>query len=134
MRKYHTYKAGIKNAERQINYIFPNMTAHFSHTKTGASFNITSSTEKIALDRIESKRAIDLIEQRDRYTIIVESIDESLKELQPNESEFIKLRYFKENSWPEIQKILNYSERQLFYIRKRTLEKLLISLKNLFSL
>lgn len=134
LRKFHTYKAGIKNLQRQINYIYPNVTAKYEFTRSGSGFVVSSSTEKTALDRIESKRALDLLEQIERFKIIVESIDEALNELQDQEREFIELRYFKDMSWNDIQRQLNYSERQLFYIRRKTLEKLLISLKNLFSL
>lgn len=133
MRKYKTYRAGIKNCERQLNYIYPNITANYDFTRSGSGFYL-SSTEKTALDRIESKRAIDLMEQIESFKIIIESIDEALTELQDPEKKFIELRYFEGRSWPELQTVLSYSERQLFYMRKKTLEKLLISLKNLFSL
>ncbi|WP_236018171.1 hypothetical protein [Alicyclobacillus suci] len=58
----------------------PSMTARYDLAEgSHGTFFISSSTEKYAIDRIESKRALDLHEQIAHYQMIVDSIDKALK-------------------------------------------------------
>lgn len=134
LRKYHTYKANIINCERQLSYLYPNMTASFeSDPVNGSTFKI-STTEKFAIDRIESKKALDLYEQIAMSKMIVESIDSALAVLNTQEQTFINLRYFQGMSFHEIADDMKASERSIFDLKKRIAHKLAISLSNLLSL
>lgn len=133
LRKYNIYKANITNCQRQLNYLFPNITANYDRIGARSTFTI-SSTEQAAIDRIESKRALDLYEQIARSQTIIESIDAALAVLEGKERQFVELRYFKCLSFYEIAAAMNQSERTIFDIKRRTQEKLLISLINLTSL
>lgn len=117
-----------------MNYLFPSITARYEFdASSGTSFMI-SSTEKSAIDRIESKKALDLHEQIAKSQTIVESIEAALEVLEPKEKTFIELRYFKSLPYNEITDKMNQSERAIFEIKKRAIGKLIISLANLFSL
>jgi hypothetical protein len=136
LRFYKTYLVGIKNCENQLEYIMPNITTKFGADNHGAFFYVVSdSTANIALDRVEGKRALDLREEIERYKIITASIDNALKELKPQEMDFVKHRYFECLPMHEIKQKLGYSEEKSVYrIRRHVLDKLLISLKNLLTL
>ena len=133
LRHYNTYRVGIVNCQKQLDYIMPNITAVYDYIK-GSSFYIANSTEKIAIDRIESKRALDLYEEIQNYKIIIDSIDNAFKELKPHEQDFVKLRYFDCEPMHEVKRVMGYSEeKSLYRIRRHVLEKLEISLKNLLK-
>lgn len=95
---------------------------------------MVSSTEKSAIDRIESKRALDLHEQIATSQTIVESIETALEVLEEKERAFVELRYFKFLPFNEIATAMNQSERTVYDIKKRATEKLVISLANLLTL
>ena len=134
LRKYVTYKANIKNCKRQLNYLFPNITANYEFdARSGNSFMI-STTEKFAIDRIESKRALDLHEQIAKSQTVVESIETALEALEPREKVFVELRYFKCLPFSQISNAMDQSERSLFQIRNQVTGKLCISLANLLTL
>lgn len=134
LRHYLTYKTGIVNCQKQLDYIMPNMTAHYDFVG-GSTFHISNSTEKVAIDRIESKRALDLHETIQRYLLIVQSIENALGDLKNQEREFIEHRYFNCMSIQEVKLVMGYSEEKSIYrIRRHALDKLLISLNNLLSL
>ena len=121
------------NCEKQLNYIMPNITANFDFV--GNSSFIANSTEKIALDRIESLRALELHETIKRYTCICESIENAFKELKSQEQDFVKLRYFDCEPMQYVTTALGYAEEKSVYrIRRHVLDKLLISLKNLLDM
>jgi hypothetical protein len=134
LRHYKTYKVGISNCERQLNYIMPNITARYDNLQ-GSTFWIGNSTERIAIDRIESKRALDLHEEIERYKIICNSIDNAFAELNSMEQKFVDLRYFDRMAIYDVKTVLGYKEERAIYrIRRHVLDKFLISLNNLFSL
>jgi hypothetical protein len=134
LRHYRTYKIGIKNCERQLDYIMPSMVANYGNTERGSFYFISNNTERVALDRIESKKALDLHEQIESYRIIVESIENAFNELKPQEKDFIEWRYFSSLSMAEVKKLMGYAEEKSIYrIRKYVLDKLLISLASLFT-
>src|SRR5690606_6163329 len=95
LRNYKTYKVAIKNLQKRLDYIMPNITASYElrEGSTG-TFNIRSSTEDAALDRLESARALFLHEQIKQYRLITESIDEAIEALGEQEKNFVVLRYF----------------------------------------
>ena len=135
LRHYKTYKVAITNCKKQLDYIFPSLVATYENDGQRAHFYISNDTERVAIDRIESKRALDLNENIKHFEIICTSIDRALEELRPQEREFVQLRYFDCETIDYITHKLGYSERKSVYrIRTHILDKLLISLSNLINL
>ena len=135
LRNYRNYLAGIKNMNKQMDYIMPGITANYElREESMGAFVFSSSTEKFAIDRIESKRALQLHEDIMIYELIINSIDVALAELDDDEREFVELRYFKNQSILMVAEKMGYSERQVFLIRNAVREILGISLKNLVNL
>lgn len=133
LRHYKTYKIGILNCKKQLDYIMPNVTANYDCF--GSSFWIGNNTERVAIDRIESKRALDLLEEIGRFEIIIKSIENAFSELNSLEQKFVDLRYFDRMAIGDVKDVLGYlDERSLFRIRRHVLDRFLISLNNLFSL
>jgi len=132
LRNYKTYKVAIKNLQKRLDYIMPNITASYElrEGSTG-TFNIRSSTEDAALDRLESARALFLHEQIKQYRLITESIDEAIEALGEQEKNFVVLRYFEGKSMEGIAMELHCSVQNVFKIRTNTLERLLISLSDI---
>lgn len=136
LRYFKTYLVGIKNCEQQLEYIMPSLVSRYEvSTDTGESFWIVNNTEKVALDRIESKRALDLREEIERYKIITNSIENAVEELTIQERAFVHLRYFECKPIAAVTTGLGYAEEKSVYrIRRHVLDKLLISLNNLLTL
>jgi DNA-directed RNA polymerase specialized sigma subunit len=136
LRLYNTYLVGIKNCEKQLNYIMPSLVSKWAYDEgTGAMFYIVNDTEKVAIDRIEGKRAIDLKEEIERYKLITESIDNALEDLTEIEKRFVLLRYYECRTIAAVTSALGYAEdKSVYKIRRHVLDKLLISLHNLLSL
>lgn len=133
LRHYKTYKVGITNCEKQLEYIMPNITPTYDFKGNG-SF-ISNTTAQIALDRIESLRALELHETIKKYSHIVESVDRATGELTTIERRFVILRYFDLMQMGEVTTALGYAEEKSTYrIRRHVLDKLLISLKNLLDM
>jgi len=135
LRNYYTYKVGIKNLTNQLEYILPSMTANYEVVGGSNSvFNIKSETEDAAIDRIESRKALDLHEDIKRYELIIDAIDESLEGLGETEKGFIIKRYIEGMTITKTSLELGYSERHVFQIRNRAFNKLLISLKGILEI
>lgn len=135
LRNYRNYVTGIKNMQKQMDYIMPGMTARYElREEAVGAFVFSSSTEKYAIDRIESKRALQLHEDIVIYELIVSSIENALEGLGEDEREFVELRYFNGRTITEITEKMGYSERQVFLIRDNVRDELLISLKNIIHL
>jgi hypothetical protein len=135
LRYYNTYKTGIKNCEKQLEYILPTLVPQIGLDSPGSYFYIPNNTQNVALDRLESKRTLDLKEEIERYKIIVSSIESSLEDLKPIERKFVELRYFECLDMNEVKTKLGYSEeRSVYRIRRHCLDKLLLSLVNLLTL
>jgi DNA-directed RNA polymerase specialized sigma subunit len=133
--RYNTYKIGIKNCQKQLDYMMPSLTARYDSDGMAASYYISNNTEKVALDRITSKRALDLLEEIEQYRLILESIDNALTELDESQRQFVELRYFKGLKVYEAKSQMHIAEDKSFYrLRKQILDKFLISLNNLISL
>lgn len=134
LRYYKTYQVGIKNCETQLNYIMPSLVTKYGVDNNGAFFFIVNDTERVAVDRIEGKRALDLREEIERFKIITLSVENALIELQPIEQDFVQYRYFECLPIQEVKVKLGYSEEKSVYrIRRHVLDKLMISLNNLLS-
>lgn len=77
---------------------------------------------------------MDLREEISKYKIITKSIDQAIAELKPQEQDFVKYRYFDCLPMHDVKQKLGYSEEKSVYrLRKHVLDKLMISLHNLFS-
>lgn len=133
LRFYNTYLIGIRNCEEQLDYIMPSLVTRYEvNTDSGESFWIVNNTEKVALDRIESKRALDLREEIERFKLITSSIDRALQDLNDNEKRFVILRYFECKPINVVTAALGYAEEKSVYrIRRHVLDKLMISLKSI---
>lgn len=134
LRNYETYKTAIRNLNKQLEYIMPDTTANYELADgSNGTFNITSKTEKYAIDRIESRKALELYEDIQRYQIILDSIDESLKVLDDTEQEFVRLRYFKGYPVSKVAQELDFSDKHIFNIRKGVFDKLVIALRGILQ-
>lgn len=134
LRNYKTYEIGIKNLKKQLDYIMPNVTASYELVEgSSGTFNIASKTEGFAIDRIESRRALELYEDIKQYQMILDAIDEALSGLEEAEREFIRCRYMENMTIPKTAMQLGYSEKHIFNIRNSAFGKLLISLKGILQ-
>lgn len=132
LRFYKTYQASIKNCMQQLDYIMPTLITRYEITADNDTVFTVNNTEHVALDRISSKRAIDLKEEIEKFTIITNSIDNALQELSETEKHFVILRYFECKAMAVVTSALGYAEEKSVYrIRKHVLDKLMISLNNL---
>ncbi|MFC4618638.1 sigma-70 family RNA polymerase sigma factor [Camelliibacillus cellulosilyticus] len=135
LRHYRYYKSGIVNLKRQLDYIMPGCVANYDIVEgSTGTFSIRSTTEKYAIDRIESKRALDLHEKIKKYELIVKCIDDSLKGLTEEERRFVEIRYFDNKPIRYAADVLGYSERSIFNLRRDVLDKLKISLSGVINL
>src|SRR5690625_66881 len=132
LRQYTTYKIGVMTLQKQLDYIMPNITASYELVEgSSGTFKITSTTEKYAIERIESKRALMLQEDIARYNIAHESIDIAVSELDELERKFVELRYINRKTIAQTSIELGYSEKHIFNLRHQVMDKLLISLRGL---
>lgn len=135
LNKYTTYNIAIKNCQQQLDYMMPTLTARYDSDGRSASYYISNDTERVALDRITSKRALDLLEEIEQYKIIIASIDNALVELDEKQISFVQLRYFKGLKMYEVKSQMHVSdEKTLYRIRRQILDKFAISLGSLINL
>src|SRR5690606_3658990 len=131
LRNYRSYKVAVRNLQNQLDLIMPNVTTSYE-LKEGSTgvFKIWSTTEQVALDRLESARALQINEQMRNYQIIIDSIEEALNALGEQERLYVELRYFEGLNTERIADKMSCSIPNLFRLRKRVLDRLLISLSN----
>lgn len=131
LRNYRSYKVAIRNLQNQLDLIMPNVTTSYE-LKEGSTgvFKIWSTTEQVVLDRLESARALQINEQMRNYQIIIDSIEEALNALGEQERLYVELRYFEGLNTERIADKMSCSIPNLFRLRKRVLDRLLISLSN----
>ena len=135
LNKYITYQIGIKNCQNQLDYMLPSLTCRYESDGKSANYFIANDTEQVALDRISSKRALDLLEEIEQFKLILVSIDNAMTELDEKQKHFLELRYFKGLKMYEIKPLMHIPEEKTLYrIRRQILDKFLISLNNLISL
>jgi DNA-directed RNA polymerase specialized sigma subunit len=112
----------------------PSLVANYGITENGSFWFIPNNTENVALDRIESKKALDLREEIERFKIIISSIENAIEQLNMQERAFVHLRYFECKAMSVVTDALGYAEQKSVYrIRRHVLDKLLISLNNLLT-
>ena len=133
LNKYNTYKIGIKNCQQQLDY----MSVPYGPLRFGwqsSSYYITNNTERVALDRMTSKKALDLLEEIEQYKLIISSIDNALTELDEKQKNFVRYRYFDNLKMYEVKAKMNVSEEKALYrIRRQVLDKFFISLVSLMN-
>jgi len=135
LRQYKTYQITIKNIEQQLEWILPSMTASYDAQEGSCgTFNITSKVETAVLDRLESKQALDLLEEKSRYEVILSSIDRAMSLLSEKEIKFIQSRYFERKSIAEVAEEMTYSEKHMQNIKKNIMDSLLISLSGVLKI
>lgn len=135
LKNYKMYRVAIKNLERQLEYISPNITTNYSQVKDRSLPSIQySQTETFAIKRLESEEAVNIQDEKVKYELIINSIDKSLEVMDSNETAFIKNRYFQNFSVRKTALNMNYTEKHIFSIRKKVLEKLKISLSGILFL
>jgi hypothetical protein len=130
LHKYNTYKIAVRNCNKQLNYMLPTMTS-----RNGAEEFIANDTEEVAVNRLESKKALKIREELEQYKLIISCIDEAISELDEKQKTFVELRYFKCFKMYQVKEEMSYKEdKSIYRIRKQVLDKFLISLNNLISL
>ena len=135
LNKYNTYKIGIKNCQQQLDYMLPSLTTRYESDGMTASYYIANNTERVALDRITSKKALDLLEEIEQYKLIIALIDNALSELDEKQKAFVHHRYFSGLKMYEVKAKMNVSEEKTLYrIRRQVLNKFEISLSSLITL
>jgi DNA-directed RNA polymerase specialized sigma subunit len=135
LNKYNTYKIAIKNCQQQLDYMLPSLTTRFSTDNEGATYYIANNTAQVALDRISSKKALDLLEEIEQCKLIIASIDNALSELDEKQKTFVELRYFQHLKMYEVKSKMHIAdEKTLYRIRKQVLDKFTISLSSLVNL
>ena len=123
------YRVAIRNLQKQLDYIMPNITANYSIEGGGGGvFKVSSTTERAAIDRIESRRALNIHEEIQRYSLLLDCIGESLDILTEQERRFIELRYMHEKPMIEVSECLDYSVPHIYRLRDQALSKLALSL------
>lgn len=134
LRNYKTYKIGIKNLQKSLDDILPQITTNYTLREgSSGSFDITSNVETAVLDRVEGSRAIYLREQMLELQGIVESIDEAVGALGDRERTFVKERYFEGLTIEQVAPKIHTSPDNVFHIRKQVLGSLTISLRNIIK-
>lgn len=135
LNKYNTYKIGIKNCQQQLDYMLPSLTTRYESDGMTANYYIANNTERVALDRITSKKALDLLEEIERYKLIIALIDNAMAELDMKQKVFVQLRYFEGLKMYEVKAQMNVSEEKTLYrLRRQILDKFEISLSSLTNL
>lgn len=135
LNKYNTFRIGIKNCQQQLDYMLPSLTARYDSDGMSASYYIKNDTEKVALDRITSKKALDLLEEIEHYKLIIASIDNAMAELDEKQKDFVRHRYFSNLKMYEVKAKMSVSEEKTLYrIRRQVLDKFSISLGSLINL
>jgi hypothetical protein len=135
LNKYNTYKIGIKNCTKQLDYMLPSLTTRYESDGVTSGFFIANNTEQVALDRITSKKALDLFEEIERYKLIISLIDNALSELDEKQKAFVQHRYFSGLKMYEVKAKMSVSEEKTLYrIRRQVLDKFEISLSSLTNL
>jgi DNA-directed RNA polymerase specialized sigma subunit len=115
--------------------MLPSLTARYDSDGMSASYYIANNTERVALDRITSKRALDLLEQMEQYRLVIALIDNALNELDEKQKAFVQHRYFSNLKMYEVKAKMNVSEEKTLYrIRRQVLDKFEISLSSLANL
>ncbi|WP_202078268.1 sigma factor-like helix-turn-helix DNA-binding protein [Caldalkalibacillus salinus] len=135
LRQFRQYKVGMSNLKSQVELILPRTTSSYEKREGQHHVNWSrSSTEDCVMERLESQKVKALEQEIQKYQIIVHSIEQSLKELDEMERQFVQYRYFQRWTIRKISLELGYSESSVHALRRQLLNKLDISLKGILSL
>jgi RinA family phage transcriptional activator len=134
LKNYQQYKIGIRNLNLQLDNILPSITVSYEG-KEGAvgTFVIHSPTEKCAIDRIESQRAIEIKRKIMNYQTLVDCIDAALEGLDKQEKDYVEYRYMFRYSISKIALTIGASESTIYNYRSKILEKLEVSLTGIID-
>ena len=134
LRRYKTYLIAIKNLQETIDDISPNVTSSYEQRESTSSvFEIKSSTEDIAIDRIESRRVLNMLEEMRDYQRIINSIDNAMTALESQQRDLCNFRYIHNQSVQKTCQSANMSERVYHRERHKALKSLSISLSNIIK-
>jgi DNA-directed RNA polymerase specialized sigma subunit len=135
LRDYNQYRVSIINCQKQLEYISPTLVSGYNSDGANSYFYIANNTEGVAIDRIEGRRAVELHEEIAKNKIITESINRAVNELAEKQKQFVQLRYFEDLPMQKVIDIMGYAEQKsAYHLRKKVLDKFLISLNNLIAL
>lgn len=135
LRNYRAYKVGVINLKIKLDMILPSITTDYE-IKEGSTgvFVVKSKVEDVVICRLESLEALKAHQTIQLYEMIVNTVDRAVQQLQDEERQFVKLRYFDNLPVHEICKRLVCSERTFHRIRYHVLNHFLISLANIKDL
>lgn len=126
LRNYHSYKTGIANLKKRMEREYsPQVTTDYRLKESSRTLAISSTTEATVLKRMDLDKKIGL------YQLFVDSMDNAIEQLPPDEKQFVQLRYFERQSIPKISMELFCSPRKIHRIKRRAMDQLLISLGHL---
>ncbi|GAB3809602.1 hypothetical protein [Virgibacillus kimchii] len=136
LRNYKQYKTALNILQEQLDYLIPGFHASYQIdriNKTHFQLNTDSELSQ-PIDRSSSLKALFIYEELIQKKMVLDSIDKSLDQLNQTEKEYVNLRYFQEKSVVATSMKLGYSEKYIFQLRKKVLDKLLIPLSGLLIL
>ncbi len=130
LRNYKHYKVATGILQKQLDYLVPGFFANYQIDHNNKiHFQLDTNSEHLQpIDRSSSLKALIIHEELIQKKIILNSIEMSLDQLNQTEREYVDLRYFQEKSVVATSMELGYSEKYIFQLRKRVLDKLLLSL------
>jgi DNA-directed RNA polymerase specialized sigma subunit len=97
-------------------------------------FFIPNDTAQVVIERTEGSQATELKQEIERFTFILDCIDRAVDTLHDKQKLFVKLRYFQGLPMRNVMEQLDFmEERSAYRLRRKVLDKLLISLNNLLT-
>ncbi|GMQ59806.1 hypothetical protein AN1V17_42060 [Vallitalea sediminicola] len=117
LKSYHLIKNTIKIDEKYLEES-PLNGINYDTVKTGATNNIKSPVEAIALRRIQKENRIK------EYQNIIMELDDAMSILDEAEEKIIRLRDIEHHTWMQVEYHVHISESQCKRIRKRGLSKM----------
>lgn len=132
LRNYKQYQTAINVLTEQLDYLIPGFQVD---NKNEVNFHLNAEGERQQpIDCSSSLKALLIHEELIQKKMTLGSIDKALEQLNQIEREYVKIRYIEDKSVVATAMELGYSEKYIFNIRKRVLEKLLIPLSGLLIL
>jgi DNA-directed RNA polymerase specialized sigma subunit len=133
LRNYKQYKVAISILQEQLDYLIPGFHASYQiDNNNKAHFQLNTDRElPQSIDRSSSLKALFIYEELIQKKMVLDSIEKSLEQLNQTEEKYVNLRYFQEKSVVATSMELGYSEKYIFQLRKKVLDKLLIPLSGL---
>jgi DNA-directed RNA polymerase specialized sigma subunit len=113
--------------------LIPGFHAHYqidNNNKTHFQLSTDSELPQ-SIDRSSSLKALFIYEELVQKKMVLDSIEKSLEQLNQTEEKYVNLRHFQEKSVVATSMKLGYSEKYIFQLRKKVLDKLLIPLSGL---